>query len=456
MIYSNLVEKIVNNNLCTSCGTCVGVCPVSCIEMDRNCEPQLSGECIDCGLCLEFCPAVLFDFMKFRKSNEKTEVNPFLGSYRSIYFGHTVDKEIRSRASGGGVVSALLISALEKGLIDGAVVVKMDNERVGQTKIAIAENRVEVLEAAQSKYIPGPVNTILKEVKSRRGEFALVGLPCQVHAIRKLQMDGPGWCSDKIKFIVGLFCGFSLRHEFMDYIFSNNNFKRMDVKEVHFRYRRHPNVSSLLITLKDGKRFFIDRRDYAVLFYLFAKEACLYCIDHTNEFADISVGDMRPFPLDSPNYRDIEPLQSVIVVRTEKGDDLLKSANDLDLTDFDIQDLIASKLTSMIDKKICSYTRRHLRQRKGILVPEFNQELMNDYALPLYRFKIRPSKAFTASRYLYEMSWLSVIDLMKRRCVTNILSKIPSRLLITVIRRCYIRFKTRGFLSSGNESGNTF
>jgi len=444
MTFLNLKGKVVDTGLCTSCGTCVGICPVSCIHINENNEPQLFDGCTDCGLCLEFCPSIDFDFSRFRKGNEKVKMNPFVGEYQSIYFGRTVDQEIRKKASGGGIVSTLLISALQKGLIDGAIVVKMDEEDITRTKVVIAENRDDVLEAAQSKYIPAPINTVLNQVKSKKAKFALVGLPCHIHAIRKLQAEGPKWCSDKIRFLIGLFCGFTLHDNFIDFILSIFNLKKTDVKELHFRYRRHPTTSSLLVVTKDEKRFFIDKEDYSFLFYLFTKRACLYCIDHTNEFADISVGDMRPFPTDSPNYKVVDPLQSVIIVRTEKGAELLRNADNVSLTDYDIEDLIASKLTNMIDKKICSHTRMQLRKGKGLPIPKFNQNLMGDYRLSSYGFRICPSNAFKPSRYLYELSWLIILNLMQSKNVTKVFSKIPLQLLKKIVRP-YLHFKTRGF-----------
>lgn len=449
MNFSNLKEKVVDTSLCTSCGTCVGICPVSCIRMNKKGEPQLLDDCTNCGLCLKFCPSVNFDFSRFHESNEKVEMNPFIGGFQSIYFGRSTDQEIRNKASGGGIVLSLLISALQEGLVDGAIVVKMDEEDITNAKVVIAENKDEVLEAAQSKYIPAPINTVLKQVASKRGKFALVGLPCQIHAIRKLQADGPQWYSNKIKYVIGLFCGLSLRNDFIDYILSILDIQKEDVKELHFRHRRNPTTSSLLVVTKDGKRFFIDRKDYSFLFYLFARKACLYCVDHTNEFADISVGDMRPFPTDSPNYKAVEPLQSVVVVRTERGAELLRNAGNIALSDYDVDDLIASKLTNMIDKKICAYTRMRLRKGRGLPVPEFNQDLIKDYDLLGYKLKICPSKAFSARRYLYELSWLTTLNLTQNKNFANILSKIPIQLTKKTVRR-YLRYKTWGLLQRIN------
>jgi coenzyme F420 hydrogenase subunit beta len=446
MSFSDLKRTVVGTGLCSSCGTCVGICPVSCIDINRKSEPQLTGACTDCGLCLKFCPSIDFDFRRYNVVENGIQRDLFIGGYRRIYFGHTTDPKIRNIASGGGIVSALLISALQNGLIDGVIVVKMDEERIGQAKTVIAETRAEVLEAMQSKYIPVPLNIVLKEIKSRKGKFGLVGLPCHVHAVRKLQASGPEWCKDKIKILIGLFCGSCLHDNFIDYILSVLEIDKNDVKEMHFRHRRNPTTSSLLITTNDGREYFLNRSDYSWLFYLFAKEACLYCIDHTNEFADISIGDMRPFPTDSPNYRIIEPLQSVIIVRTREGEELLKHADNINLSKYDLHDLIASKLTNMIDKKICSHTRMRIRQKMGFPIPNFNQSVMTNYPLPSFNLKIISSNAFTASRFLYEFLWLTTIHLIQHENMANLLSKIPFKTLKTCVKRGYLRFKTKGYL----------
>ncbi len=45
-----------NRDLCIHCGGCVGVCPVSAIDLREyriEIDPK---KCIDCGTCVKFCP----------------------------------------------------------------------------------------------------------------------------------------------------------------------------------------------------------------------------------------------------------------------------------------------------------------------------------------------------------------------------------------------------------------
>jgi NAD-dependent dihydropyrimidine dehydrogenase PreA subunit len=49
---------LLDPTLCTGCGDCVRVCPMECLEMDRN-QPWLPRprDCISCALCVLVCPA---------------------------------------------------------------------------------------------------------------------------------------------------------------------------------------------------------------------------------------------------------------------------------------------------------------------------------------------------------------------------------------------------------------
>ncbi len=68
--------------------------------------------------------------------------------------------------------------------------------------------------------------------------------------------------------------------------------------------------------------FVVDTRKGRLTFPLseirpFVKESCKNCIDMTSEFADISVGVLEN-----------DPLQNLLIVRTKKGEDLVREAAD--------------------------------------------------------------------------------------------------------------------------------
>ncbi len=48
----------IDCDLCTACGVCVDVCPVSCLELPEDCAVLARpGDCTSCEACVEDCPA---------------------------------------------------------------------------------------------------------------------------------------------------------------------------------------------------------------------------------------------------------------------------------------------------------------------------------------------------------------------------------------------------------------
>jgi coenzyme F420 hydrogenase subunit beta len=124
------IESVVKDGLRTGCGTCVGLCPRHSVDFK-----QLNQEI-------------------FGKEPEDI----LLGNYLNCYIGQVTDYDIRYNSASGGMVTALLIFALEEGLIDGALVTRMKKDRPLEPEPFIARNREEIIEASKSKYCPAPAS----------------------------------------------------------------------------------------------------------------------------------------------------------------------------------------------------------------------------------------------------------------------------------------------------------
>jgi coenzyme F420 hydrogenase subunit beta len=156
-----------------------------------------------------------------------------------------------------------------------------------------------------STYSPGAF--ALKELTSsmRTARLALVGTPCQIHTISKMQCMNivP---SDMVVYTIGLFCmeNFAFpamaKQEIEVKIGVNiDEIKKLNVKE------------DLIATMTDGEVVHIPFE----MVHDFARPACLRCTEFANDYADISVGGLGS----SDGY-------TTVLLRTEVGQSLYQAA----------------------------------------------------------------------------------------------------------------------------------
>ncbi|MFH1087528.1 MAG: Coenzyme F420 hydrogenase/dehydrogenase, beta subunit C-terminal domain [Chloroflexota bacterium] len=331
--FEDLRNQVVNRGLCTVCGTCIGVCPQRCLALeyeDEDPSPVLRGECTSCGLCLKACPGAdvpipELDRFCFGKTRENRPDD--LGIYTYSGMGYANDTAVRRAGASGGVTTALLVYGLEKGLIDCALVAGFSADRPWRAEARLAATREELLEAAQSKYTPVPINSLLSEAV-RRGykSIALVGCPCHIHAIRKIEYRrlAPN-ITRKVSLLIGLLCGSQFYFEGTRHLLAElcGVDDLQHLARLQYRGRRDAGdwSSYFVAGLKSGEQRRVSRLEsLRNRLTLFTRERCSMCIDWSAELADISVGDYW-----GPHIADAEGHCSVLV-RTARGDDWTRKA----------------------------------------------------------------------------------------------------------------------------------
>ena len=308
------IGSVVSAGLCTGCGTCAGICPEECIVINtKNPVPIYDAiKCKDCGLCFDICPGHSVNFPAINKQLFGTDKIEPLGIFKVAYVGYSTDPEIRKNSSSGGIVTALLLYALENNLVDGAIVVGQKKEEPWLAEPFVAKSKKEVIDAMQSKYAIIPVNSTLKQIKSEKGKFAVVGLPCHVHGLRKAA-NVNAKIIEKIDFIVGIYCGLSSTLGATEFTLKKLGIKNFgDIKKMEYRGGEWP--GGFKVTLKNGRIKFIDKFRHNYVISLFLPDRNKICIDFANDFADISVGDAWVPELISERKG-----WSIVLVRTEKG-----------------------------------------------------------------------------------------------------------------------------------------
>ena len=236
-----------------------------------------------------------------------------LGTYKEAVSARATDKDILKVSQDGGIVSALLIHAIEEGIIEGAVVAgKKDGEK-WRPEPGVAMAKEDILGAAGTRYTMSPNLSALKEAVRQNGleKVGIVLTPCQTLALRKLQAyPFARFVADKVNLAIGIFCMENFPLAALD-TFSQAKLEipkedvdKMDIGKGKFWITSDGEEKGLGLKFTHG----------------YEQSACNICSDYVAEFADISTGSVG-----SPDG------WSTVLKRTDSGQTIFDSAVDAGL-----------------------------------------------------------------------------------------------------------------------------
>lgn len=299
------IQNMQAYGLCNRCGTCAGICPNGNIEAVRLESGDYrflitdNKKCQKCsGICYKACPGHEVDFDYFNKKYfGKIPESYAVGNYISSYVASARDEEIAKAAASGGMATQLLLHALQTKRIDGVLSVSVGGETGMTPQFYIAETKEELLKAAQSKYYPIPKNIALRDVLQDKRRFAVVGIPCQIHGLRKAQ-EIDKRLRERIVFCIGLYCGRTPSLRAAGFIMRRAGYDPQRVSEMRHRQGK-PYPGKYYLKLKSGEEVCLDDKfklpGFGGLLFMDSSR-CTLCPDRLNELSDISVGDNAAFP----------------------------------------------------------------------------------------------------------------------------------------------------------------
>lgn len=167
-------------------------------------------------------------------SADAIKSDPITGLYVANFVGWSCDPKIRNNASSGGLTSWLLGKMLELGLIDG--VIHMHSNEAGDKlfEYKISRTKENVYVNAKTRYFPGELSEVLKEIRYSQERFALVAIPSIAYEIRLLQLADPTW-NARIPFVIGLLCGHQKTANYAEYLGWRLGFKPGNLRSIDFR-----------------------------------------------------------------------------------------------------------------------------------------------------------------------------------------------------------------------------
>ena len=388
------VDKVVKEGLCCSCGVCKSICAKNAIYFhygkERN-TPQVDLQsCISCGFCYDICPGKGVELQqlseKLFSEQDAVEYNRYCGYYVNSYIAHSNNEDIRFHSASGGVVTQFLLYLLRTKVIDGALVVRYQNDDPLQPEPFIATTEAEILSSRGSKYLVLSYDKVLYDLERFDGSIVVVGLPCHIQGIRQLASRKKQF-QKKIIGYFAIYCSLTKTKLSMDFYLWRYGLKKESIGRFSFRddgclgYMKVESKSGGLLKKVKYEKYWHGTHSF------FINDRCSICVDHFGELADISFGDIHI----DPYKKDTIGISSVIT-RSSKWDKILKeSANmgDIMLQEVAVDEVIKSQPYAKIRKKgtgVKCYMR--LRSFMGKTNPVYDVENKSKLSVKTYSIEI--------------------------------------------------------------------
>jgi coenzyme F420 hydrogenase subunit beta len=230
------------------------------------------------------------------------------GIYRTVLVARSTDQDVLRVCQDGGVVTTLLTFALENNIIQGAAVSTVNPQKPLYPVPTLATSRQQILGSAGTRYFNSPNIKALQEgIKSNLERLAFVGTPCQIEAIRRIQMRPSSDYAKKLKLVVGLICGGTFLYEGLieDYIEGKLHVNPKNIRKANIK-------GKLILTMKTGETEEILLKNIRH----YSAPTCTHCRDYSAELSDISVGSL--------GLND----WSLVIIRSETGQKLFMEAEE--------------------------------------------------------------------------------------------------------------------------------
>ena len=317
--WRQLFSEVVTSGLCTGCAACVIACPHDVLDyesgdgiykpwhldIDGGAEDCTHGE-KGCTMCTRACPRFRnweseIDTHRFARERTDDEV----WGIGDVFLARSSDPSIVDNGQDGGLVSALLIYALEHDVIDAALVSGLEGD--GSTWHAqprVARTRADVLVTAGSRYTYSANLLAYPEaIEAGAERIALVGMGCMASAPGVMQVRKAGKLARRLSLTIGLLCSKTFDDAIFEELFETRYaIKRTDITKMNIK-------GIFQIWTNDGGYHEVPLKEA----HAWTREGCKMCPDFAAEHADISTGGIGAFSD-----------WTLTLVRTDKGAELME------------------------------------------------------------------------------------------------------------------------------------
>jgi coenzyme F420 hydrogenase subunit beta len=316
------MKDVVDWGLCTGCGACYSACTegaVTLISIESvGIRPRFNPPCGACNRCLSICPGYNVDGNLVIGSSKDSVADHEFGPALEIWEGYASDPEIRHQGSSGGILTALGLYCLERENMASVLHVGMNPEIPWMNQTVLSRTRAELLSRAGSRYAPSSPCEKLHDIEESEAPSVFIGKPCDTAAVEMLRRERPE-LDRKLGLVLSFFCaGVPSTRGTLDLIHSLE-VPIEKVTTVRYRGQGWPGRFKVLSNEGTEARSYSYEESWGHL-TAFRPLRCNICPDGLGRLADLSCGDAWE------KYSGGDPGRSIVLVRTERGRQLLQGA----------------------------------------------------------------------------------------------------------------------------------
>ena len=398
----NLVESIVDNNLCIGCGYCTALANTTTylndegfLVPDQRTDFNLTQRAQN--LVQQSCPGVVGNTVVSKGLETNGGTDDYMwGRYHKVVTAWSTDDEIRHNGSSGGALTGLAKWLISSGRVNSVLITHYNSQKPIETSSGISENTEEIFDAAGSKYCPSSPLSALAKLAEHPGKLAVIGRPCDIATLRRAISAGDP-ITKNVEVLLSFFCAGTPSN-----LGNRELLKTLKISNpddvVNFRHRGQGWPGETRADLKSGESVTCTyNQSWGQVLRKYVHTLCKICPDGIGEAADIVAadawhGDEDGYPIfNETNGR------SLVIARTQKGKAILDAAvRDKALAS---QELAIREIDSMQPGQI--NRRRQLALRiaayriMGLKTPIYNWNAVNGYQSEL-TFMMK-SKIFIAT-----------------------------------------------------------
>ena len=420
----DLFRAVARNGLCTGCGACAALDLTGGTVMESTPAgpvPRIPATARFPLQAERACPGRGIHYPTlYRRHFGRTPERWLLGHVVATRTGYAADPAIRKAGASGGVLTRVLMHLLESRRVDAVVVVRQGLPVPEQARAVVVRTPAEVLEAAQSVYIPVSLLDGLNALEDGQ-RYAMCCLPDSAAALRVLQSMGHAKAL-LVKYVVGPYTGTALDPAAIRTFLRQHGVAVQDAI-TSLRWRAGDWPGYLEIKTASGRVLRSKKVYYNFLIPFFVTQNSLQNMDFANEFADLAVGDAW-----SPAFEAQGGGHSVITTRSAGMETILQEMEQAGLlTTEAIDPLQASAMHGhMLDfKKRGGYLRNRMRRALG---------------RPAADFGMRPDPLPTG-RKVVELVVSAIFLLARTSLARGIVARIPERVIGPVFNRLRLGWK---------------